>query len=239
MESSRRKEDKITKKDDLSHVAFIMDGNATWAKANGKSLMDGYRSGMQNMMTLILKANNLGLKYLTFYAFSSENWERPKKWVSDFMNLTLTFLKGNDFIRAVLEIDTRIRVIGDGTRLSNEVHDIISSYEEKTKSNTGITVCIALSYGGRDEIVRAARRIVASGSEINEDSMTKHLDTSGIPDPQLIIRTSGKQRLSNFLLWQAYYSELYFTDTLWPDFDEIELKFAIQKFGRSKRTYGK
>jgi undecaprenyl diphosphate synthase len=224
---------------DLSHVAFIMDGNATWAKENGKSLMDGYKAGMQNMMNIILRANDLGLEYLTFYAFSSENWGRPKKWVSDFMNLALAVLRGDEYIKSVLEISPQIRIIGDRTRLSDDLLNVISSYEERTRINTGITVCIAISYGGRDEITRAVRRIVSDGLEITEASITEHLDTAGLPDPQLIIRTSGKQRLSNFLLWQAHYSELHFTETLWPDFDDVELRFAIQKFRRLRRTYGK
>ncbi|MDR1476335.1 MAG: di-trans,poly-cis-decaprenylcistransferase [Holosporales bacterium] len=226
-------------KNSPEHIAFIMDGNSTWAKRENKDLMDGYKAGMKNMANIILSANDFGLKYATFYVFSSENWERPRKWVSDFMSLSTNFLKNDDTIRSVLSIKPKIKIIGDTARLNQEMLEILSKYEDDTKNNAGMTICLAISYGGRDEIIRAAKKIAATGLEFSEKNMSIYLDTSGIPDPALIIRTGGHQRLSNFLLWQSHYSELFFSQTLWPDFKIEELNEAITKFARNRRTYGK
>jgi undecaprenyl diphosphate synthase len=224
---------------DIEHIAFIMDGNATWAMNNGNDVMDGYESGMRNMSTIILLANEYGIKFTTFYVFSSENWGRPMGWISDFMSLAVSFLRGNESIRAVLDIGPKIRVIGDKTKLSREMLEILSKYEEETRNNTGITVCLAISYGGRDEIVRASEKISALGLKFTEENISRYLDTAGIPDPQIVVRTGGYRRLSNFLLWQSHYSELYFTETLWPDFGDTELNEIISDFASVRRKHGK
>ncbi|MDR1333241.1 MAG: di-trans,poly-cis-decaprenylcistransferase [Holosporales bacterium] len=224
---------------DLNHIGFIMDGNATWALARSVPPMSGYAAGMKAASNIVVAAKDFGIEYLTFYVFSSENWGRPKPWISDFMDLVIKFLKNGEDIRKVLDAGARVRIIGDRERLSSELQKTIEAYEVMTKDNSAIFVQLAVSYGGRDEIVSAAKKIAASGLEFTEESISAHLDTGGIPDPQLVIRTSNKHRLSNFLPWQTTYSELYFPDVLWPDFDAAELDKAIQEFARRKRTYGK
>ncbi len=216
-----------------------MDGNSSWAAFNNRPKMEGYLKGMQNMSNIILELKNLSIKYATFYAFSSENWNRPKSWVSEFMKLALNFFQNDPSIKIILNAKARLKVIGDKTKLSNEIQDILTEYEEKTKDNMGIIVQLAISYGARDEIVRCLRNISELRLDISEEIISNNLDTAGVPDPDMIIRTSGKQRLSNFLLWQAAYSELYFSYLLWPDFDKIELQKAINEFQKRKRTYGK
>lgn len=221
------------------HIAFIMDGNSTWAKAHGVPLMDGYLKGMRAMSDVIVSAQELGLRYSTFYAFSMENWNRPQKWVSEFMALALRFFKNDPSVRKVIDAGARLKVIGDKDRLSQEIRNILDKYEAETKENTGITVQLAISYGSRDEIIRAFKKMQTNGVDPSIENLSASLDTAGTPDPDLIIRTSGKQRLSNFLLWQASYSELYFSDVLWPDFDRAELERAIGDFSNRERTFGK
>ena len=216
-----------------------MDGNSSWASVNNVPQMNGYLKGMQNMAQIILAAKDLGIEYTTFYAFSSENWNRPKVWVSAFMKLALAFFRNDPAIQTLLNAKARLKVIGDKSKLSKEIQDILNEYEEKTKHNTAINVQLAISYGARDEIVRAAKRVIDAGLALSEETISNNLDTSGIPDPDMIIRTSGKQRLSNFLLWQASYSEFYFSKLLWPDFNKSELQNAINEFHKRKRTYGK
>lgn len=216
-----------------------MDGNSSWAALNNRPKMEGYLKGMQNMSKVILELKNLSIKYVTFYAFSSENWNRPKSWVSEFMKLALSFFRNDPSIKIILNANVKLKIIGDKTKLSQEIQDILKEYEEKTKDNTDIIVQLAISYGARDEIVRCLRNISKLGLDISEENISSNLDTAGIPDPDMIIRTSGKQRLSNFLLWQAAYSEFYFSDLLWPDFDKTELQKAINEFQKRKRTYGK
>jgi undecaprenyl diphosphate synthase len=225
----------------LFHAAFIMDGNATWARNNNKSMMDGYLAGMKNVSNIILASNDVwNLKYVTFYVFSSENWGRPQSWVAEFMKLAVSFLKKDEILRSVLAINPMIRVIGDKSKLEREIVEILTDFEYRTKDNhNGMTICFAVSYGGRDEIVRAARKMSELGVEFNEENMSEYLDTSGIPDPQIIIRTGGNHRLSNFLLWQSHYSELYFSNTLWPDFTSEELRLIIEQFSKLRRNYGK
>ncbi|MDR0942308.1 MAG: di-trans,poly-cis-decaprenylcistransferase [Holosporales bacterium] len=222
----------------LNHIAFIMDGNSTWASVNKKPAMEGYRKGMETMANTIISAKELGIKYATFYAFSSENWRRPQKWVSEFMDLVIRFFKNDEFIRKVLNTGAKFKVIGDKSKLSSRFQSLIKKYEEETKDNDEIIVQIAISYGGRDEIVRTVKKMAESGIEFSEENISDNLDTSGVPDPQLIIRTSDKKRLSNFLLWQASYSEFYFSELLWPDFNREELEKAICEFSKRKRTYG-
>jgi undecaprenyl diphosphate synthase len=224
---------------ELNHIAFIMDGNSTWAIRNEVPVMEGYLKGMRTMADIIISAKDLGLKYVTFYVFSSENWERPKKWVSEFMDLALYFFKKDKAVQKVLKAKAKLKVIGDRTKLNPEIQSILADYEKKTKDNDGITVQMAISYGGRDEIVRTIKKMAKHNIEFTEENISNNLNTAGIPDPQLIIRTNGKQRLSNFLLWQASYSEFYFTDVLWPDFNGKELEKAIAEFSNRKRTYGK
>jgi undecaprenyl diphosphate synthase len=219
------------------HVAIIMDGNSTWAKANGKNAIDGYYTGMKNMSNTILRLDKLGVKFATFYAFSSENWKRPMKWISEFMDLAVKFLEKDESVKNVLAINPKIVAIGDISRLRSDVRNSLDKYVEKTKNNTGIVVCIAISYGGRDEIVRAVRKAIASGAEISEQTISDNLDVC-VPDPDLIIRTGGKQRLSNFLLWQSSYSELHFAKKCWPEFGPDDLDKAISEFGKVERTYG-
>ncbi len=221
------------------HIAFIMDGNSTWAKEQHKSVMDGYLTGMRTMAQTILDAQALGVEYTTFYAFSMENWERPAKWVSDFMALVMRFFKNDASIEKVLNAGAKLKVIGDTPRLSQEFQDILQKYTEETANNTGITVQIAISYSARDEIVRAVKKMSENNIEFTIENVSNNLDTAGGPDPDLIIRTSSKQRLSNFLLWQCSYSELYFSDILWPDFNKSELEKAIAEYSKRERTYGK
>lgn len=216
-----------------------MDGNSSWAILNKRPKMEGYLKGMQNMSRIILTVKDFGIKYATFYAFSSENWNRPKSWVSEFMKLALNFFRNDSSIKTILKSNVKLKVIGDKKRLSQEIQDILTEYEEKTKNNSSIIVQLAISYGSRDEIVRSLKKISDLGLNISEKNISNNLDTAGIPDPDMIIRTSGKQRLSNFLLWQAAYSEFYFSKLLWPDFDKAELKNAINEFSNRKRTYGK
>lgn len=221
------------------HIAFIMDGNSTWAKAHGVPLMDGYLRGMRTMADVIVSAQEMGVGYGTFYAFSMENWGRPQKWVSEFMALALRFFKNDPSVRKVIDAGARLKVIGDKDRLSQEIRNILDKYEAETKENAGMTVQLAISYGSRDEIIRAFKKMQTNGVDPSIENLSASLDTAGTPDPDLIIRTSGKQRLSNFLLWQASYSELYFSDVLWPDFDRAELERAIGDFSNRERTFGK
>ena len=216
-----------------------MDGNSSWAILNKRPKMEGYLKGMQNMSRIILTVKDFGIKYATFYAFSSENWNRPKSWVSEFMKLALNFFRNDPSIETILKFDIKLKVIGDKKRLSQKIQDLLTEYEEKTKDNSGIIVQLAISYGSRDEIVRSLKKISDLGLDISEKNISNNLDTAGIPDPDMIIRTSGKQRLSNFLLWQAAYSEFYFSKLFWPDFDKAELQNAINEFSNRKRTYGK
>jgi len=216
-----------------------MDGNSSWARLNKRPKMEGYLKGMQNMSRIILTVKDFAIKYATFYAFSSENWNRPKSWVSDFMDLILNFFRNDSSIKTILKSNVKLKVIGDKKRLSQEIQDILTEYEEKTKDNSETIVQLAISYGARDEIVRTLKKISDLGLDISEKNISDNLDTAGIPDPDMIIRTSGKQRLSNFLLWQAAYSEFYFSKLLWPDFDKAELQNAINEFSNRKRTYGK
>jgi undecaprenyl diphosphate synthase len=216
-----------------------MDGNATWAVGRDMPPMSGYRAGMEVASNIVIAANVRRIKYLTFYAFSSENWERPETWIFDFMGLMMEFFTDGEFVQRVLDVGARIRMVGDKSRLSPELRRIMDEYEERSKDNHNMLVQLAVSYGGRDEIVRTARKMTRIGIDFTEENISANLDTAGVPDPQLIVRTGNKHRLSNFLLWQASYSELYFSDVLWPDFDEAELDRAMCEFAKRERTYGR
>lgn len=223
----------------LKHIAFIMDGNSTWAKRQNKHVLDGYLAGMKKLANIICYVNSINIPYATCYAFSSENWLRPKVWIDSFMNLAIKFLENDPLIQTVLDAKIKLKVIGNKTKLPVKLQNLITYYEDITANNTGTLMQLAMSYGGRDEIVRAVKKVIDSKLEVTEENISNNLDTSGVPDPDLIIRTSSKKRLSNFLLWQASYSEFYSSDLLWPDFTEEELHKALDDFNSRIRTYGK
>ncbi|WP_138380130.1 isoprenyl transferase [Luteithermobacter gelatinilyticus] len=225
------------------HIAIIMDGNGRWAKKRLLPRVAGHRKGAEVVRNCVRTCSSLGVNYLTLYAFSSENWKRPEDEVRDLMGLLSHYLQNE-----VTELDrqnVRLRFIGGRDRLSPSILKLIAEAEEKTRQNTGLQLILALNYGGQAEIVCAAREIarkVKAGDidpdMIDEKLFSDHLYTADIPDPDLIIRTSGEQRLSNFLLWQAAYSEFIFIDTLWPDFNEDILQGAIEEFNKRERRYG-
>ena len=220
-----------------------MDGNGRWAKARGLPRNLGHRQGIDTVRDVVRACRNLHIEYLTLYAFSSENWKRPETEVAGLMDLLRLFIRRE--LDDLWRNGVCIRMIGDRSKLAPDIVQLISDSEAKTRDNRTLTLTIALSYGGQDEIVTAARRIaeqVAAGklqpSEINAQVLENNLETAGIPDPDLVIRTSGEQRLSNFLLWQTAYSELIFIDKLWPDFSAQDLAEAVSEFQRRERRYG-
>ncbi len=225
------------------HIAIIMDGNGRWAKARGLPRIAGHRSGAEAVRRTLTAAAELGIPYLTLFGFSSENWKRPSAEVQDLMVLLRHYLRGE--IAELQRNGVRLKVIGQLTRLAPDIVGMISRAETLTRENSQITLTIALSYGGRAEIVAAVQAIaaeVARGSlaaeDVDEDCLARHLFTADIPDPDLLIRTSGEQRISNFLLWQCAYSELVFTKTLWPDFSRNNLEQAIDDYCGRERRYG-
>ena len=225
------------------HIAIIMDGNGRWAKARGLPRIAGHRSGAEAVRRTVTAAGDMGIPYLTLFGFSSENWKRPSAEVQDLMVLLRHYLRGE--IAELQRNGVRLKVIGQVTRLSPDIVDMIERAETLTRDNTQITLTMALSYGGRAEIVAAVQAIaaqVARGSlaaeDVDEDCLARHLFTADIPDPDLLIRTSGEQRISNFLLWQCAYSELVFTKTLWPDFSKNDLEQAIDDYCGRERRYG-
>ena len=220
-----------------THIAIIMDGNRRWAKKRNLPIGMGHKAGAETLQKIIESCIDIGIKYLTVYAFSTENWKRDAKEVSDLMNLLREYLvkleKDNQ------DRNARICVIGDITKLENDLQEKINSIQEKTKNNTGLTINVALNYGGRDEILNAIKRL--SVDEIKNstvESFNKKLYTADSPDPDLIIRTAGEQRLSNLLLWQCAYSEFWYTDVLWPDFSRKILENAISDFSKRNRKFG-
>ncbi len=225
------------------HIAIIMDGNGRWAKARGLPRIAGHQRGAEAVRKVVRSCAELGVSYLTLYAFSSENWKRPATEVDDLMGLLRVYLR-----RELAELDrnnVRVRFIGDRSRLAADIIDMIGAAERATEGNTALTLVVALNYGGQHEIVEACRAITAEVvagrgrvDEIDADLFAGHLQTAEIPDPDLLIRTSGEQRLSNFLLWQSAYTELVFMDTLWPDFSKKSLEDAIHEFHRRERRYG-
>jgi undecaprenyl diphosphate synthase len=225
------------------HIAIIMDGNRRWARARGMPPVYGHRRGAEAVRRAVEGCGRLGVRYLTLYAFSSENWARPRAEVGELMNLLRMYLR-----REISELDkngVRVRVIGDRGRLDADIRDLIAMAEQRTRSNTRLDLVVALNYGGRQEIVRMARRLaeeVEAGTldpeAIDEATIAARLDTCALPDPDLLIRTSGEQRISNFLLWQTAYSEFVFTETLWPDFSKEDLERAVDDFNGRERRYG-
>ena len=226
-----------------NHVAIIMDGNGRWAKARMLPRIAGHRRGAEVVREMVTHCNELGVSFLTIYAFSSENWKRPLDEINDLMGLLKIYLKRE--LAELMRTGVRMRFIGNRARLPEAIISLIEDAESKTENNTGLTLTVALNYGGRDEIVRAAGRIaedVAAGAlecgAIDETLFESYLETAGIPDPDLLIRTSGEQRVSNFLLWQSAYTELVFTPVLWPDFNKSHLEDAINEFHGRERRYG-
>ena len=225
------------------HVAIILDGNGRWAKAKGMPRNYGHAQGSKNVEKICEEAWRMGIKYLTVYAFSTENWNRPKEEVNALMKLLRNYMKS--CLKTAAKNDMKVRVIGDITKLDEDIQKRILELEEATKNNGGLNFQIAINYGSRDEITRAVRTLaedVKEGKlmpeEVNEACIERYLDTHDIPDPDLLIRTSGEQRLSNYLLWQLAYTEFYFTDVPWPDFSKQELEKAIEQYNRRDRRYG-
>lgn len=225
------------------HVAIIMDGNGRWAKARHLPRAAGHRKGVESVRTIVRAAAELGIEYLTLFGFSSENWKRPETEVRDLMGLLRLYLRRE--ARDLHEQGVRLQVIGDRSRLADDIREQLAEVEALTRDNTTLTLVIALSYGGRAEIVAAARRLAAEARDgtiapegIDEDAFAARLFTADMPDPDLLIRTSGELRISNFLLWQLAYTEFVFVDTLWPDFDRAALLAALGEYGRRERRYG-
>ena len=224
-----------------THVAIIMDGNGRWAKERGMPRTFGHSQGAKVVEQILEDADHLGVRYLTVYAFSTENWSRPAPEVKALMNLLRRYMKSS--LVKCAKNNVRVRVIGDKSMLEKDLQDSIATLERETASNTGIGFQIAINYGGRDEIVRAVRQAARKGllndlDGIDEGLLSDCMDTAGIPDPDLLIRTCGEQRISNFLLWQLAYSEFYFTPKAWPDFDKDELIKAIEAYNHRERRYG-
>jgi undecaprenyl diphosphate synthase len=216
-----------------------MDGNGRWAAARGLPRVEGHRRGVERSKEVIEVAAELGIKALTIYTFSMENWQRPSSEVTTLMKLLELYLKKE--IDGLIRNGIVFKTIGDIRRLPGHIQDIIREAEERTSSNKGMILVTALSYSGRSEILRAVKRVLYAGvkpEELTEEVFNSYLDTAGIPAPDLIIRTSGEMRISNFLLWQAAYSEFYFTETLWPDFTKDEFLLAIQDYQRRERRFG-
>ena len=226
-----------------NHVAIIMDGNGRWAKARGLPRVAGHRRGADAVRRVVRGAGELGIPILTLFAFSTENWTRPADEVSDLMGLLRHYLRSE--LEELRKNGARLRVIGNREGLAPDIVRDIAEAEQLTRGNNRIDVNICVNYGARDEIVRAARNLaqrVSAGElttgEIDESSFERELLTAGVPDPDLLIRTSGEQRISNFLLWQCAYAELVFVDTLWPDFGKEHLEQAVAEFRRRERRYG-
>ena len=225
------------------HVAIIMDGNGRWARKRGLPRTVGHTQGARTVEQILEDADHMGIRYLTVYAFSTENWSRPDSEVKALMNLLRTYMKTS--LAKCAKNNVKIRVIGDKSGLDRDLQISIANLEKETETNTGISFQIAINYGSRDEIVRAVRSAaerVRSGeldpSDITEELISDSLDTYGIPDPDLLIRTGGEQRISNFLLWQTAYAELYFSEVAWPDFSKAELEKAVDAFNHRERRYG-
>lgn len=226
-----------------AHIAIILDGNGRWAKAKGLPRKAGHIQGAKNVEIICEEAYKLGVQYLTVYAFSTENWNRPQDEVDALMQLLRNYMK--TCLKTAAKNNMCVRVIGDKSKLADDIKASIAQLEEASKDNTGLHFQIALNYGSRDEIRRAVKSIAQKATqgeisvdEISEEMITNELDTMGIPDPDLMIRTSGEQRISNYLLWQLAYAEFYFTPMPWPDFSKEELVKAIEVYQNRDRRYG-
>ena len=225
------------------HVAIIMDGNGRWAAARGLPRVEGHRRGVEALRKTVRAANELGISFLTIFSFSSENWSRPPSEIRDLLGLLRRFIR-NDLVD-LHKNNIRVRVIGERDDLDPDIRNLLREAEDLTRGNDGFTLVVAFNYGARQEIARAARRLVTevaegrlAASAITPELLSRHLDAPDIPDPDVIIRTSGEQRLSNFLLWQSAYSELVFVPINWPDFDRSALEGAIAEYRRRERRFG-
>lgn len=234
----------MTFEQQLQHIAIIMDGNGRWAKKRGLPRLMGHKKGAETLQEIVRAAGELGLKYLTLYAFSTENWQRDPEEVAGLMDILRQYLKSE--LKEIQENGVRIIFIGERNMLAADITEQMAKIERDTAKNNKLTLCIALSYGSRQEIVAAAQKIAAlaqkgdiSLEDIDIKMFSGMLYTKDVPDPDLVIRTSGEQRLSNYLLWQIAYAELFFTPTLWPDFSRAELEKIITDFNRRERRYGK
>lgn len=226
-----------------NHVAIILDGNGRWAKSKGMPRNYGHIQGSKTVEVICEDAYKMGIKYFTVYAFSTENWNRPKEEVDALMKLLRNYMK--TCLKTAAKNRMCVRVLGDKTGLAEDIRSRIQELEEATRNNDGLHFQIAINYGGRDEIVRTVKKIaekVRAGEiteeDITEDLVSNTLDTAGIPEPDLLIRTCNEQRISNFLLWQSAYSELYFTEVAWPDFTKKELSLAIEAYQNRNRKFG-
>jgi undecaprenyl diphosphate synthase len=221
-----------------THIAIIMDGNGRWAKKRGMPRSAGHVAGAKTFKNIARYCNKIGLKYLTVYAFSTENWKRPQDEVNGIMNLLRDYLKDAENFK---DENIRVRFIGDLEPLADDIKALIEKNEKGSADATGLNLNIAINYGGRDEITKAVKNIVASGilaDSITEDTISQNLYTAGMPDPDFIIRPSGEYRLSNYLIWQSAYAEYWFSDVLWPDFTPKHLEQAIEEYNRRNRRFG-
>ncbi len=221
------------------HIAIIMDGNGRWAKKRGLPRTAGHAAGAETFRRIATYCKEIGVRYLTVYAFSTENWKRPPEEVEAIMKLLKKFL--TEALRDMEKNRVKVKFLGDLVPLSEELKTLISETEKISEKYDGVQVNLCVNYGGRDEIIRGVRALLEereNGAAVTEESFSRYLYTDGIPDPDLIIRPSGEYRLSNFLMWQSAYSELYFTDVLWPDFDKNEMNRAICEYQRRDRRYG-
>ena len=222
-----------------AHIAIIMDGNGRWARARHRPRVFGHTQGVKTVRRVVEGASEIGVKCLTLYSFSTENWTRPKSEITALFNLLREYVESD--LETLHGRNVRVRILGSRSGLSADLLELISRVEETTKNNTAFNLNIAFNYGGRDELLRAASKASAAGfdlSKMTEFEFTKYLDTAGLPDVDLVIRTSGEKRISNFLLWQAAYAEFVFTDVLWPDFDLSDLQAAISDFNLRDRRFG-
>ena len=238
--SRKKNKEKVTNLKIPQHVAIIMDGNARWAKQENLPIKIGHKAGSENVRKISENCIDLGVKFLTIYAFSSENWDRPQEEVNYLMNLLEEYLEKET--KPLIEQGVKILISGNLQKLADSTKKKIIEIEEITKDNKALTLNVAFSYGSRQELVDAVKKITEQkipAKEINEELISKNLYHPEIPDPDLLIRTAGDLRVSNFLLWQIAYSELYFTETYWPDFDKKNLLTAIQSFNKRERKYGK
>lgn len=220
------------------HLAIIMDGNGRWATKRHLPRTAGHKAGSENFVKTVDECQRLGIKYLTVYAFSTENWNRNQKEVDGIMEIMRSYIV--KYVPILEKKNIRLRILGDLNYFDEESRNALIASVKKLENNTAFTLCIALSYGGRHEILQAVNRLLAEGKkDVTEKEFEEALYTAGIPDPDFIIRTSGEERISNFLLWQSAYAEYYFTKVLWPDFDASELRKALVEFGKRKRRFGK
>lgn len=223
----------------LRHLAIIMDGNGRWAKKRDLPRSEGHRAGTEAAREVVKHCRRCGIEYLTLYTFSRENWSRPREEVSFLFDLLKKFLKNE--LSSLMEQDIRLNVLGDISSLPRVTRGVIEQVRSKTAGNNGLVLNLALNYSGRSEIVHACRRLMSEGvdpGQVDEDLFSEYLYTAGQPDPDLVIRTSGEKRLSNYLLYQAAYAEFYFTQTLWPDFAADDLNAAFEDFSRRQRRFG-